>query len=82
MWPTQAQILYAQKPLPLALYTTPYGLAGCIAAPIAGLLFYPEKARWILIACCSGLFIVSSAQAVVGMFDISVVKLFPSCSHL
>jgi hypothetical protein len=67
LFPTQAQILYNQKPLALGLLTTPYGLAGSLFAIVAGALFFPTYARWILTGYSTILFIVSSAQAIVGM---------------
>jgi len=65
MWPTQAQILYATSTLSLGLFEMSYGLAGSLFAPIAGWLFFPKYARWILIVYATILFIAVGAEAVV-----------------
>ena len=70
LWPQQVQILYTQEQIALGLFQTPYGVAECIFALIAGFLFFPKQARWILTGYSTILFIVSSAQAIVGMFEI------------
>jgi hypothetical protein len=71
LWPTQAQILYAQNVIPLGLFTTPYGLAGCLFAPIAGFLFFPKCVRWILTGYSTVFCITVGVQAIVGMSYVS-----------
>jgi len=64
LFPTQVQILYSQKPLAIGLFTTPYGLAGSLFAIVAGALFFPTHARWILTGYSTVMFIVSSVQVI------------------
>jgi hypothetical protein len=82
LWPTQAQILYAQNGIPLGLFTTPYGLAGCLFAPIAGFLSFPKYVRWILTGYSTVFCITVGAQAIVGMSYVSFITSPSYSPHL
>jgi len=66
MFPTQVKVLYTQDPVRLGLYTMAYGLGTSLFSPIAGALFFPKQARWILVGYSVVIFITGSCMAIAG----------------
>jgi len=66
LFPTQVLILWAQDPMAHGLFVMSFGLATCLFAPVAGFLFFPRHARWLLAGWTTLLLVVMSTQAIVG----------------
>jgi len=65
LWPTQAQIIHAHGQIEAGWFTSAYGIASSVMAPIAGFLLFPRYARWTLVGYCAILMLAVGVEAII-----------------